>query len=189
MTDITEKQAIDLFLEQTNDRNHMSPTDTYQAAIVAEKPEYLKLRLICTKNNVQIKGDLDTVKNPVGVLTSISDGVNMARSNPDLLNKILRLINRLQWNGYENATEGKAYSAKVLRVLKKLYSYYPNNEQELEKILLTYCKGAKYFRDNLAELGQDSLFDHLAGIVGNNMDSNVVVPIAVKQPRRKIKEG
>ena len=189
ITDITEKEAINLFLGQTNDRTNMSPTDTYQAAIAAEKPEYIKLRSICTKNNVQIKEDTDTVKNPVGILTSISDGVNMARTNPELLNKILLLINRLQWNGGENASEGKAYSAKVLRVLKKLYSFYPNNEKELEKILLSNCGGAKYFRDNLAKPWQDALFDHLASIVNQNMDSSVVVPITVKQTRKKVREG
>lgn len=189
MDDITEKEAIDLFLNQTDDRSHMSPMDTYHAAIAAGKPEYLKLKSICTKNNVQIKGDTGTVKNPSGILTSISDGVNMAKSNPELLNKILRLINRLQWNGYESVTEGKAYSAKVLRVLKKLYSYYPENEKDLEKILLANCKGAKYFRDNLAEPWQDSLFDHLAGIVAQYMDSSIVVPMPVKQSKRKVLEG
>lgn len=189
MTDISEKEAINLFLSQTDDRSHMSPVDTYHAAVAAGKPEYLKLRSICTKNNVQIKGDVGTVKNPVGILTSISDGVSMARSNPELLNKILRLINKLQWNGYENLSEGKAYSAKVLRVLKKLYSYYPDNEKDMEKILLTYCRGAKYFRDNLAEPWQDSLFDHLSGVVAQHMDSSAVVPITVKQSRGRIKEG
>lgn len=185
MTDISEKEAIELFLSQTDDRSHMSPVDTYNAAIEAEKPEYLKLQSICIKNHIQIKGDDNTIKNPVGILTSISDGVGMAKSNPELLNKILRLVNKLQWNGYENVSEGKAYSAKVLRVLKKLYSFYADSEKEMEKILLTNCKGAKYFKDNLAEKWQDSLFDYLAGVIEQN--SNAAIPIQLKQPMKKSK--
>jgi len=130
ITDLTEAEAIDIFLEQSLDRKKMSPVDIYGAAIEAGKPEYIKLRDICKKNNVRIKGD-KTVVNPIGIFTSISDGVSLARNNPELLDRILKLIGKLQWNG-GNIYEGKAYSAKVIRVLKRLYAYHEGEEKLLE---------------------------------------------------------
>lgn len=180
--DITEKEAIDLFLNQTKERTGMTQADYYKAAIAGEKPDYLQFRDICKKNNVRIKGDTtDTVKNPVGIFTSLSDGIGLVNSNPELLNRILRLIGKLQWNGGEVLSEGKAYSAKVIRVLKKLYAYYDGREKELESILLNNCKGAVYFRNNLYEKWQDSLFDFLADICTKNSD---VVIMTQKKPNK-----
>lgn len=172
--DITEKEAIDLFLNQTKERTGMAPADYYKAAIAGEKPEYLKFREICKKNNIRIKGDTTTVKNPIGIFTSLSDGIGLVKSNPELLDRILKLIGKLQWNGGESISEGKAYSAKVIRVLKKLYAYYDGRERELEKILLTSCKGAVYFRNNLYEKWQDSLFDFLADVCMKNSDVVII---------------
>lgn len=181
--DITEKEAIDLFLNQTKERTSMTPSDYYKAAIAGEKPEYLKFRDICKKNNIRIKGDTtDTVKNPIGIFTSLSDGIGLVNTNPELLDRILKLIGKLQWNGGESISEGKAYSAKVIRVLKKLYAYYDGREKELEKILLTNCKGAVYFRNNLYEKWQDSLFDFLADVCMENSD----IVITTKKQNGKI---
>lgn len=183
--DITEKEAIDLFLNQTKERTGMTPADYYKAAIAGEKADYLQFRDICKKNNVRIKGDTtDTVKNPVGIFTSLSDGIGLVNSNPELLNRILKLIGKLQWNGGETLSEGKAYSAKVIRVLKKLYAYYDGREKELESILLNNCKGAVYFRNNLYEKWQDSLFDFLADICTKNSD--VVIMSQKKACRTKM---
>lgn len=181
ITDMTEQKAIDLFLEQGTDRKKMSPSDIYTAALEAKKPAYIKLKEICTKNHVQVKGDTP-LDNPVGVLTSISDGISMVKSNPSLLNRILKLIGKLQWNGAD-IYGGKAYFAKILRVMKKLYAYYDGQEKMLENILVCNCKGAKYFKDNIAEKFQDTLFDYLSDIVNQNVE---VVVLAEKRSKRKV---
>lgn len=168
--DMTEERAIDLFLDQTKNRRKMSLMDTFDAALKAGKREYVELERICKENKVCLKGH-ETVTNPIGVFTSISDGIRMARTNPELLDKILKLIGKLQWNG-SSIEEGKAYSAKVVRVLQKLYAYNDGKEKEMEDILIKNCKGAEYFEKYLAEKWQDKLFDHLANVL--ELDQKVV---------------
>lgn len=80
------------------------------------------LRDICKANNVAVLGDDGS--NTVGVLTSISDGISLVRSNPELLDSILRIIGKLGWNGYAESYSGKAYTARVLRVFRKMYAYF-----------------------------------------------------------------
>ena len=184
--DISEKEAIDLFLMQTRERTGMTPSDYYKAAIAGEKPEYLKFRDICKKNNVKIKGDdTETVKNPVGIFTSLSDGISLTKNNPELLDRILKLIGKLQWNG-SDAIEGKAYSAKVIRVLKKLYAYYEGNEKAFEKCLLDNCKGAEYYNKFLYEKWQDSLFDYLSKVLEDNMKDSLIVVSGNRKALKKV---
>lgn len=184
--DISEKEAIDLFLMQTRERTGMTPSDYYKAAIAGEKPEYLKFRDICKKNNVKIKGDdTETVKNPVGIFTSLSDGISLTKNNPELLDRILKLIGKLQWNG-SDAVEGKAYSAKVIRVLKKLYAYYEGNEKAFEKCLLDNCKGAEYYNKFLYEKWQDSLFDYLSKVLEDNMKDSLIVVSGNRKALKKV---
>lgn len=87
---------------------------------LSAKEEYVTLKSICDRNHVAVKGDRNPVENPVGVLTSVSDGVKMSRYCPELLDRILKLVVNLQWNGGKTYRKGKAFSAKVLRVFKKL---------------------------------------------------------------------
>lgn len=171
---ITEAEAVDLFLSQQDDRKNMTPVDTYSAALVAKKEEYIRLKAICDRNHVAVKGDRNPVENPIGVLTPISDGVKMSKFCPDLLDRILKLIVKLQWNGGKTYREGKAFSAKVLRVFRKLYAYYSGRETDMERVLLNNCKGSKYFNDNLLEKWQDSLFDFLSGVIERNIDIPVI---------------
>lgn len=165
---MTEREAIRYFLDQ-RDRRNMSPVDTYNAAIEANIPEYIMLRKICTRNNVQVRGDKDGIENPVGIFTSISDGINLVKNNPCLLDKILKLIKKLQWGG-GNIYNAKVYSAKVIRVLKKLYAYYEDRQKVMEKILLKNCKGVEYFNDNLEDKCQESIFDILASVIEENIN-------------------
>lgn len=171
---ITEAEAVDLFLSQQNDRKRMTFVDTYSAALVLRKNEYVVLKSICDRNHVAIKGDREPVENPIGVLTSLSDGVKMAKLCPDLLDRILKLVVNLQWNGGKTYRNGKAFSAKVLRVFKKLYAYYAGRETDMERVLLNNCKGSKYFNDNLSEKWQDSLFDFLSEVIERNIDIPVI---------------
>lgn len=177
---ITESEAIKLFVEQDKDKNTMKPQDTYNAALQARKPEYVKLKEICNKNHVAVKGDRNPVENPIGILTPILDGVKMAKSNPQLLDRILYLIGQLKWNAGKSAKDGKAYSAKVIRNLQKFYAYYAGRETELENVLLNNCKGSKYFNDNLVEKWQDTMFDFLNGIIEQNIDNPVVIAVTAK---------
>ena len=116
--DITEKEAIELFLSQTTDRKHMRPYDYLNASLEIEKPEYIALKETCNKYNVQIKGS-DTLRNPVGELTSLSDGVTICKNNPGTFNSILNIICKLRWNriGSDN---GNAFGAKYIRIFRKL---------------------------------------------------------------------
>lgn len=171
---ITEYEAINLFLSQQDDRRNMAPVDTYSASLVIKKQEYVTLKSICDRNHVAVKGDRNPVENPVGVLTSVSDGVKMSRYCPELLDRILKLVVNLQWNGGKTYRKGKAFSAKVLRVFKKLYAYYSGREEDMERVLLNNCKGSKFFNDNLSEKWQDSLFDFLSDIIEKNIDIPVI---------------
>ncbi len=181
---ITESEAIDLFLEQGNNRRNVSPKDKYNAALEAGKPEYIKLKEICSKNHVVVKGDRNPVENPIGYFTSISDGVNLAKSNPQLLDRILYIIGELKWNGGKTVKEGRAYSAKVIRNLKNLYAYYAGRETEMENVLLNNCKGSQYFNDNLDEKWQDTMFDFLNGIIEQNIDIPTVSAKSTPKTRK-----
>lgn len=165
----------------------MSPQDTYSAALEAKKEEYVALKRICNNNHVAVKGDQEPIKNPIGILTSISDGISLAKNNPELLDRILSIIGKLQWNAGKSAFEGKAYTAKVIRVFKKLYAYYTGRETELETVLLNNCKGSQYFNDNLVEKWQDTMFDFLSDIIEKNIDNPVVIAVTPKRSRKTAK--
>ena len=165
--EITEEEAIELFLGQTKDRSAMKPMDYYNASIKANKPDYVGFKEICHKYNVQVKGD-DTLINPVGTFTSITDGVRMDKAT---LDKVLNLINKLRWNGKSTGanTSSAVYSAKIIRSVKKMYAYYNGNEAQMEKILLQSCKGTEWFIENLADMPQYYIFDTLNTTVTNGM--------------------
>lgn len=183
--EMEEKEAIEIFLDQSKDRSAMNPYDTYNASIKAGKEEYVLLRKICHDNNVEIKGDDETLENPIGMLTSISDGIGLARNNPDLLDRILRLIGNLQWNGSGDMNvQKRAYTAKYLRVLKKLYAYYGN---EIEDVLIRRCKGTEYFNKKLFFFSQDQLFDFLSNIIGTELNIKVITSIDNKKSKAKKK--
>lgn len=142
------------------------------------------LKEICNKNHVAVKGDRKLVDNPVGILTPIKDGIKLAKSNPQLLDRILWLIGQLKWNAGKSAREGKAYSSKVIRNFKNLYAYYAGREKEMENVLLNKCKGSRYFNDNLNEKWQDTMFDFLNGIIEQNID----IPVAAVQSTPKTRK-
>ena len=164
--EITEMEAIDIFLNQTKAKNAMKPMDYYNASIVAGKPDYVAFKEVCHKHNVQIKGN-DELPNPIGVFTSISDGVRMDKKT---LDKILNLINKLRWNGSDSETGAtKVYGAKVIRSVQKLYAYYSDNEAQMERVLMQHCKGTEWFKENLADMPQYYIFDLLNKVVSDSM--------------------
>ena len=165
----TLKEAIDLFINQSKDRDKMQPMDIYNAAIAGEKPEYISLRDICHKHNVAVKGE--DVENEVGTLTSISDGVKLVKRDPELLDNILGLLGKLGWNGYADSYNGKAYTSKIIRALKSLYAYTDGRTDEMEAALLEHCKGTEFFVNNIIDKTQAQIFDYLSEITRYEMES------------------
>lgn len=174
--EITEDEAIDLFLSQTVDRNKMKPMDYYKASIRAGKMDYIEFRDICHKHNVQVNGD-DALDNPVGTFLSITEGVNI---NKELLDKILTLINKLKWNGSKSSV---VYGTKIIRSLKKLYANNEASEKQMENILLQNCKGTEWFLNNLVDMPQYYIFDTLSKKVADNMTRAAI--ISTTSGRRK----
>lgn len=164
------EEAIDLFLSQSSDRAKMQPMDIYHAALAAGKSEYVTLRNICAKHNLIVKGD-DIDGNEVGTFTSISDGIKWCRSNPKLLDSMLGLLGKLQWNGYADTYNGKAYTAKIIRALKALYAYCEGRTDEMEQALITRCKGTEFFVENVMDKTQAQIFDYLSDIVKYEMEN------------------
>nr|DAN13885.1 MAG TPA: hypothetical protein [Caudoviricetes sp.] len=164
------KEAIDLFVNQTRDRTQVKPKDTYKASIVGGDEDYLMLRDICHKHNLAVKGDRKR-ENTIGTLTSITDGIDLIRMNPDLLDHILSIITTLGWNGYADSYNGKAYTAKVIRAIKALYAYCDGRTDEMEAALIKNCKGTEFFVDNIMEKTQAQIFDYLSNIARYEMES------------------
>ena len=167
------EEAIDLFINQSKDRSNMQPMDIYHAAIAGNKADYIQLREICYRHNVAIKGD-ETTDNIVGTFTSISDGIKLVRTNPELLESMLALLGRLEWNGYADNYNGKAYTAKVIRALKTLYAYSDGREVEMENTLLNRCMGTEFFVENVMDKTQAQIFDYLSSVVRREMENSFI---------------
>lgn len=177
------EEAIDLFLSQSSDRAKMQPMDIYHAALAAKKPEYVALHDICKKHNVAIKGD-DETENVVGTFSSISDGINWIKGGKaELLDSMLGLLGKLEWNGYADTYNGKAYTAKIIRALKSLYAYCEGRTDEMEEAMINRCKGTEFFVDNIMTKTQAQIFDYLSEIVRYEMES----PFRNKNGKRKSK--
>ena len=181
LMEIEEDEAIDLFLSQGKDRNNMKPRDYYNASIKANKPEYISFRDICHKHNVQVIGD-DSLNNPVGTFTSILDGVRMDKQ---ILDQILTLVNKLSWNGKGTSSLrpcSSTYGSKVIRSIQKLYAYYEGNEKQMEKVLLSRCKGTEWFIKNLSGEPQYRIFDFLNSIVSDAIAKKETITVVNKKP-------
>lgn len=163
-------QAIDLFLDQTNDRRKMTPTDYYRAALANGDENYVNLKKICNKYNVAVKGD--SIDNQIGIFTPITDGIrSIQRNGTELLEEIIKLITDLKWNGYADTYNGKAYTAKFIRVFHSLFAYYDGYTEDMKEILLDRCMGTEFFVENLMELTQAQAFDKLSKTVIFELES------------------
>lgn len=181
------KEAIDLFVNQTKDRTQIQPKDTYKASIVSGDEDYIMLRDICHKYNLAVRGDRNK-ENTVGTLTSISDGIGLVRINPELLDSMLSLLGKLQWNGYADSYNGKAYTAKIIRALKALYAYCEGRTDEMEEALLKRCKGTEFFVENVMDKTQAQIFDYLSNIVKYEME-NPFKEKKTTKTTRKVKQA
>ena len=166
----SEKEAIKLFLGQGVDRRKMSQVDYYRAAIEYGDENYIQLKEVCNNHNVAVKGD--PIENQVGIFTPIKDGIKSIRKNgTELLDKIITLITDLQWNGYADTYNGKAYTAKYIRVMHSMYAYYEGRTEQMESILKDKCIGTEFFVENIMNLEQCAVFDYLSEIVRYEMES------------------
>lgn len=172
----SEKEAIKLFLGQGVDRRKMSQVDYYRAAVAVGDTNYINLKEVCNRHNVAVKGD--SIENQIGIFTPIKDGIKSIRKNgTELLDKIITLITDLQWNGYADTYNGKAYTAKYIRVMHSLYAYYEGRTDEMESILKVKCMGTEFFVEHLMNFEQCAVFDYLSNIVRYEMES----PLAQKK--------
>lgn len=176
------KKAIAIFTDQTKGRTQIRPKDTYKAKITSGDEDYITLRDICEKYNLSVKGDRNKA-NKVGTLTSITDGIELVRMNPELLDHILNIITKLEWNGYADSYNGKAYTAKIIRALKALYAYTDGRTNEMEEALIKHCKGTEYFVENVMDKTQAQIFDYLSEIVRYEMES----PFTNKTAKKTLK--
>lgn len=177
------KEAIDLFVNQTKGRTQVKPKDTYKASIVSGDEDYITLRDTCHKYNIAVRGDRNK-ENTIGTLTSITDGIDLVRMNPDLLDHILCLITKLEWNGYADSYNGKAYTAKIIRSLKAVYAYYEGRTKEMEEALAERCKGTEFFVNNIMDKTQAQIFDFLSEIARFEMESPLT---KIKRDEKKVK--
>lgn len=161
--------------------------DIYHAALAAKKPEYVALHDICKKHNVAVKGD-DETENVVGTFTSISDGIKLVKGEKsELLDSMLSLLGDLEWNGYADTYNGKAYTAKIIRALKSMYAYYEGRTEEMEEILVRKCKGTEFFVDNIMTKTQAQIFDFLSQIVKYEMENPFITNKNTKKTKAKAK--
>lgn len=84
---------------------------------------------------------------------------------------MLALIGKLEWNGYADTYNGRAYTAKVIRALKTLYAYCDGRTAEMEEALINRCKGTEFFVENVMDKTQAQIFDYLSDIVRYEMES------------------
>lgn len=96
---------------------------------------------------------------------------------------MLGLLGKLEWNGYADTYNGKAYTAKIIRALKSLYAYCEGRTDEMEEAMINRCKGTEFFVDNIMTKTQAQIFDYLSEIVRYEMES----PFRNKTGKRKSK--
>lgn len=164
---ISEIEAIFLFLDQSRSKWKLRPCDYVKAYIAAGEPEYVAFRDLCHSNNLTFTGDADEISNPVGKLTAIRDGIGLCKQDPELFDRIIRLINKLRWNGNDNR---HVYGSFVIRTLRNLYSFYKGNEEQMEKILLVSCAGDDWYYKNMQDKTQRQMFDFLSDIIQRDID-------------------
>ena len=179
------REAVELFMNQTKNRNRVWPLDIYNAALEINDPVAVELRDTCHKYNVAVKGEEVDKENTVGVLTPIDFSLKMVKCGT--LNKVLNLSSRLQWNGAgEGMYKGKAYTAKPIRSLNNMYANYFNCEKEMEDILVEKCHGAEWFENNgKSDVSESKFLDTLRNIVNQELANRATKAEIIPVPVRK----
>lgn len=100
---------------------------------------------------------------------------------------MLTFLGKLEWNGYADTYNGKAYTAKIVRALKSMYAYYEGRTEEMEEILVRKCKGTEFFVDNIMTKTQAQIFDFLSKVVKYEMENPFVVDRNTRNTKTKAK--
>ena len=172
MMDIkTEQDAAETFLLQSLGRRRMTQNDMWRAAIKAGLVQYRALRNIAINSHIQIKADQQTVKNPVGIINSVSSKMlRIAHRDPETLQRIFNLIKNLGWN----ASDVSPYKTHIVCTLGKLYANFLGNEAVLENLMMEKCNGATYFDGKVATTTtQARLYDVLMEDLNKNADQKI----------------
>ena len=143
-------EAAKTFLSQSLGRKRMSQNDMWRAAITLKLHQYMVLREVAFKHNVQIKVDMEELKNPSGYINRVTgEMLRIANSSPETLDSIFRIIGLLKWNSCGKRT---AYSGNVFGVMRQLLADYHGHEDELERLLLAKCYGVTYYDGKIASI-------------------------------------
>lgn len=154
--DCTEYEAMNIFFDQGAGRTSLSVADSYRAGINIGKPEYLKLKDICEKNNIQITAEENIIDNPIGKLTPSRTALRLADTPNNIMGRAIQLIKNLEWSG----SKKNAFLLRNLEVIKKLYA---NFGDEVEEKLLNNCKGATFYESKVIPVKSNAeLFDILS---------------------------
>lgn len=160
LDDITEEEAIDTFLEQSVGVKKMTQNDKWRAAIKRNLPQYITLRQVAIKNNIQIRVDNEKIENPIAYLSVTRRVLSLVDKDKEKFERILNLLKELEWCGTDKVT---AYSDCVFTALNNLYALYKGRENLLEKMLIKKCKGVTYYDSKIATTRSIArIFDELS---------------------------
>jgi DNA-binding XRE family transcriptional regulator len=157
---VSEEEAVDTFLEQSIGIKKMTQNDRWRAAIKRNLPQYVTLREIAIKNNLQIRVDSEKIENPTAYLSVTRRILSLVDKDKNKFERILHILKELEWCGTDKVT---AYSDCVFTALNNLYALYKGREDILEKMLVEKCKGVTYYDAKIATTRSIArIFDELS---------------------------
>lgn len=170
--ELSEAEAIELFVKQSENRKKMTPEDKFTAYLKLNNKDYVEFFNICQAHKIQIKGRDDLLEY-YGTVTAIIDGIRMDK---ETLERIFTLIEKLKWNDIKvsKLTPSKApWGSKVIRSFKRLYVHYGDRIDLMEEALVKKCKGVDYYIDNNSGLSQYKILDTLNEIIEKELTRKV----------------
>ena len=167
LDDISEEDAIDTFLEQSIGVKKMTQNDKWRAAIKRNLPQYVALKEVAVRNNIQVRVDNEIIKNPIATLSVTHRVLSLVDKDKEKFERILNLLKELEWCGTDKVT---AYSDCVFTALNNLYTLYKDKENLLEKNLIKKCKGVTYYDAKIATTRSIArIFDTLSEEIGEEI--------------------
>lgn len=168
LENVSEETALDTFLEQSLGRKKMTQNDMWRAAIEKGLPQYVELRNMAMRNNIQVLVDKEKIKNPVAVVSASWRLLQLSSKEGSVLERIFDLLGKLEWCGSEKANP---YATCVLYAFDKLYALYKGHEVAMESILIRKCKGVVYYNANIAITRSSAkIFDELSEVVASEIN-------------------
>lgn len=91
LENVSEETALDTFLEQSLGRKKMTQNDMWRAAIEKGLPQYVELRNMAMRNNIQVLVDKEKIKNPVAVVSASWRLLQLSSKEGSVLERIFDL--------------------------------------------------------------------------------------------------